>query len=336
MKRKRKGIFLFSKKEKGKSAKGICGPLMVLLAFASEIFHRWIFFANVAPQDEHISTWWNQILCWLSYLNVIILTFAVLIPSINVPVQTRAINLPRGSGRAFWINVHKLRPILATIYVLACGIRGMWPRMDELRICFYDNTISIVAIGRSLATVAELSFCAQICLAVLTISENYLVANTLLVLNVIAQSCCWYSIITQDQRGHTVEESIWLISGFVWTVACFRFNVHADHLSKDAQTFRRRILVAGPLFVLFMGTVDVPMYYSRYQHDLASGREYKSFRTGFAETLTCSSVSHKDSLWLPEIPWMTLYFSFAVWTSIWLAGADIVALNGEKSQKKLS
>jgi hypothetical protein len=296
------------------------------------------FIAGDASPDELYSTWWNQSLCWLTYLNVFLLIFTVLIPAAKSKTAKGpkgGFKLPSGMGQVFWTAVYNLRPLLATIYVIACGIRGVWPRMDELRICFYDSSISVVAIGRSLATIAELSFCAQICLAVLTVSGSYLVANTLLIANVIAQSCCWFSIITQDQRGHTVEESIWLLSGVIWTVSCFGVNENSGMLSSAAKQFRRGMLIAGPLYILFMGIIDVPMYYYRYQHDTAIGRQYKSFEVGVAETLTCSSVSQKDSLWVPEMPWMTLYFSFAVWTSIWLASADINTHNvtDHKSKK---
>lgn len=287
----------------------------------STLVHDWLYFAAAPRADEFCSIWWNQFLCWTAYLNVILLLATVVLPVMTS--SSRGIVLPSGPGQSFWFTVHRVRPWLAAVYVLACGIRGVWPRMDELRICFYDHPISVVAVGRSLATIAELSFCAQICLAVLTITRQYVVANVVLAANVVAQLCCWYSVITQDQRGHTVEESIWLTSGLIWTVSCYCARDTDKTLSPAARLFRNGMLVAGPLYVLFMGVVDVPMYYNRYVHDTLEGREYPSVQEGLADILTCKSVSRLDSLWVPEMPWMTLYFTFAVWVSIWLAQAYI-------------
>lgn len=241
-----------------------------------------------------------------------------------------------GSGRDFWLLAQKVKPFLATMYVIACGIRAMWPRMDEHRGCFYDHPISLVVVGRSLATVAELSFCAQLCLATLTVTGRYGVANLVMISNVVAQSCCWYSVITQDQRGHTVEESIWLLSGVAWT--CSAFVASEAGLSKDAVSFRRGMLIAGPLYVLFMALVDVPMYYNRYLHDASIGRVYQTFTQGLNDIWYCKYVSKSDKIWIPEMPWVSLYFSFAVWTSIWLGRAQIssasTAVDISKKDKK--
>lgn len=284
-----------------------------------EACKSWVFFATDIPPDEFYSIWWSQCLCWLTYFNIVLLA-AVLYPYVyrvgvapTPPIQCKG---------GFWAVVYKLQPLLAIVYVTACGIRGIWPRMDELRVCFYDRTVSVVAIGRTLATIGELSFCAQICLAMLSVSNNLAVANVLMAANVVAQSCCWYSVITQDQRGHTVEESIWLCTGLIWTIVCFGVK-ETTSFSSSAKLFRHGMLIAGPFYVLFMSLVDVPMYYNRFAYDTSIGRVYQTVEAGLAEIMACKAVSQKDSFWVPEMPWMTLYFSCAVWTSIWLAQADI-------------
>ena len=41
----------------------------------------------------------------------------------------------------------------------------------------------------------------------------------------------------------------------------------------------------------------------------------------FFRILTCDCRFHSQPDWIPEMPWMSLYFSFAVWSSIWMAQA---------------
>ena len=53
---------------------------------------------------------------------------------------------------------HSFITILGMIYVFICGIRSIWPREEHGSLCFYDNIISTPFMGRSLATIAELSF----------------------------------------------------------------------------------------------------------------------------------------------------------------------------------
>ena len=56
----------------------------------------------------------------------------------------------------------------------------------------------------------------------------------------------------------------------------------------------------GVADVLFMFSVDVPMYWNRW------------------------TLSHQWQDWKSEVVWMTLYFSVAVWLSPWLVHAPIV------------
>ena len=47
---------------------------------------------------------------------------------------------------------------LAAAYVLGCAFRSFLPMVDVPRICLHDTGVSRIAVGRSVATVAELSF----------------------------------------------------------------------------------------------------------------------------------------------------------------------------------
>jgi hypothetical protein len=80
--------------------------------------------------------------------------------------------------------------------------------------------------------------------------------------------------------------------------------------------------VAG--YVAFMCTVDVPMYFVRWQADLAAGRQFFGLFSGLHDVATRWVVTHDATRWDGEITWMSLYFSTAVWTSLLLASFGLV------------
>ncbi len=76
-----------------------------------------------------------------------------------------------------------------------------------------------------------------------------------------------------------------------------------------------------------MMTVDVPMYYSRWQLDTAMGVEYLSIFDGLLDTGKSCIVNFDWTIWREEIPWMTLYFSVAAWISLALPHAPVITSN---------
>jgi hypothetical protein len=75
-------------------------------------------------------------------------------------------------------------------------------------------------------------------------------------------------------------------------------------------------MVLGAAYVVFMCTVDIPMYMSRWLADKANGREYLSLGQGLKDAWSRWSVTFEWEMWRTEIPWMSLYFSVCVWCSI--------------------
>jgi hypothetical protein len=73
-----------------------------------------------------------------------------------------------------------------------------------------------------------------------------------------------------------------------------------------------------------MSSVDVPMYYVRWQTQLADGREFLGAFSGFYDAATRWVVTHDFARWKNEIAWMSLYFSVAVWSSLALASFALV------------
>jgi hypothetical protein len=235
---------------------------------------------------------------------------------------------PTASPR-YWDAVWRLRYVLALVYVVACGIRGSFPRQDGERGCMFDHPLSLPLVGRCLACVAELSFVALACATTAQIIRAPFVwkfVNLAFCANVVAQSCCNYAIITRDQFGHVVEQSIWTATaaglfGLCLAAMCCPAFFNTLPTSR-AQSFLWGVLLLCPFYVLFMVFVDVPMYYHRALANLAAGRMCLGFWQGIAEISACAFVTQADAFWMPELPWMSLYFSLCVWVGLWMAAGD--------------
>jgi hypothetical protein len=208
---------------------------------------------------------------------------------------------------------------LSSIYVFGCAFRSILPRADVQRITLFDTWWSSVLVGRTVATIAELAFVAQWAI-VLTYAarethSKYVakVAKLALPLIILAEICSWYAVVTTNYLGNSIEESLWAITytliGSATLVLAFRFR-------GALRTVCALATIGSVLYVLFMVTVDVPMYVSRWIGDEAAGKSYLGFFQGIHDLNTRWIVTHDIQQWRSEIAWKTLYFSFAVWVSM--------------------
>jgi hypothetical protein len=279
--------------------------------------------ATPVGDSASLAVAWNNLLSIVSLLNLLFWLRRV---------------YPSATGLSLsWLGVWPIRGYLALMYVTACGIRSIWPRIGGDRVCFWDHPLSPPLVGRSLAFVAELCFAALICMALVRINNTptvRFVASSVFACNWIAQIACTYSVITRDRSGHVLEESIWTVSAIaVFLVALFARS--APSPSSQATSFRRALLVLCPLYILFMVTVDVPMYYRRMVADNELGVQFASITAGLAEIAACQTVTQSDAYWREEMPWMTGYFTAGVWSTLWIATATIDPhLNTAQAQKK--
>jgi hypothetical protein len=72
---------------------------------------------------------------------------------------------------------------------------------------------------------------------------------------------------------------------------------------------------------VFIFWLDVPMYWSRWLADQASGRQYLSLAQGLVDVCRRRVVSSRWEDWKGEVLWMALYFTFGVWSSIFIVYA---------------
>lgn len=211
---------------------------------------------------------------------------------------------------------------LSAVYVAGCAFRSFLPRIDLERVCLVQTGLSNMMVGRSVATVAELCFIAQCALllhqAGSSKNNRFVVMVSLLLIPIIvvAEISSWYAILSTNYFGHVVENSIWTFSAVLLLVSLYL-------LWPDSTRPQRHFLVAMMAFaigyILFMTNVDVPMYWARWNADQLAGVTYLSMTQGIMDASRACNVNFGWDVWRQEIPWMTLYFTVAVWVSISLA-----------------
>jgi hypothetical protein len=223
--------------------------------------------------------------------------------------------------------------ICVSIFAIVCGIRSIWPRSDGQKLCLYKNKISTPIVGRTLATIAEMAFAFLIVLVTTIILfdikkmklgnsntiNSILNYNWIIILLIaIAQICCWIGVITSNPIWNALEESIWTLFGsskliiysyILYILLNSKRTPKSNHLIK----FIPFMMIFMVSYIWFMVTVDVPMYISRYYN---SDGKYVNFFKGIKELSNCKVVSSSFSHWKQEIPWLTLYFTIAVWISM--------------------
>ena len=211
--------------------------------------------------------------------------------------------------------------------MLGCAFRSVLPRADVQRIVLFDTWLSSVMVGRSVATVAELCFAAQWAIVLYALgkvansdtAKN--IAKAIVPIIVVAEIFSWSAVITTNFLGNVLENSLWTITFLLIGIALSRL---VPRFRGPAQ-FAIAAAAAGiAAYVVFMATVDVPMYFGRWQADLASGKDYLGLIAGLHDVATRWIVTHDIAPWRDEIAWMSLYFSTAVWGSLALAGFGLV------------
>jgi hypothetical protein len=111
--------------------------------------------------------------------------------------------------------------LLSGIFAAACAFRSILPRVDLERQCLWNSPLSSIFVGRSVATVAELCFAGQCALLISKLSaltgnaSLHVVGWWIVPLNVLAQLCCWYAVITLNHLGHAIEEILWSVLAFM-------------------------------------------------------------------------------------------------------------------------
>jgi len=225
---------------------------------------------------------------------------------------------PRAGGLGGTSGI-ELMLLLCAAYVFGCAFRSFLPRADVQRICLFDTWLSSVMVGRSVATVAEVCFVVQWAivlhqLGTLTGADTTLNAAWVIVpLILIAECFSWHAVLTRNYLSHAIENSIWAIAFFIIGIGLCRLLPEFNGLVRMVLL----IAIAGIAgYLAFLAAIDVPMYLRRWRLEVAAGSRLLSPLEGLRDVSVRWVVTHDLAEWKEEIPWMSLYFSAAVWASL--------------------
>ena len=220
----------------------------------------------------------------------------------------------------------RLQLLLSAGYVFGCAYRSVLPVFDVPRVTLVNSVLSSAAVGRSVATIAELCFIAQWALMLRDTSRatgsvvGSLAARIVVPMIFVAEICSWYSVLTTSNLGHVFEESLWSVA-----TALIVASLLADWQRWDIRwrTASVWLATAGIGYFLYLVLVDVPMYWLRWVADELAGKTYLSLGQGLLNASGPHVVSYGWKVWKSEMAWMAAYFSVAVWVSIWLVHAPV-------------
>jgi hypothetical protein len=263
---------------------------------------------------------------WLDWSNPVALWWSCLVTvsAVNIILLfwLRALYRANPFGAANAVFAAEPLALLSAIYVFGCAFRSILPRADVERICLFDSWLSSVLIGRSVATLAELCFAIQWVIVLRELgriahsdtAKN--IAKLIVPLIALAETCSWYAVISTNFLGNVLENSLWTVTfALVRLAASFR----------GVARWARAAMAAGAGgYVIFMSLIDVPMYVLRWHAQLADGQQIFGFFAGLHDLASRWVITHSIAQWQDEIPWMSLYFSVAVWTSLLLGGFALV------------
>src|ERR1700710_765739 len=214
-------------------------------------------------------TWSNPLAWWWGMLT--------LVSGVNIAVWFalyHRLHQP-AAGVAGSISGTEIMLLLSAAYVFGCAFRSLLPRADVQRICLFDTWLSSVAVGRSVATIAELAFAAQWAMMLHQLGTTTGAGTTvniawvILPLILIAECFSWHAVLTTRYLGNAVENSIWAATFFLVGIGLCRLLPEVDGPGRGVLV----VAIAGIVaYLAFLMTVDVPMYLSRWRAGLADGR----------------------------------------------------------------
>src|SRR5215467_13346946 len=261
------------------------------------------------PARPSSLAWSNPLAWWWGLLT--------LVSGVNIAVWFwlyRYVQEPSASSLGSASNV-ELMLLFSAAYVFGCAFRSFLPRADVQRICLFDTWLSSVTLGRSVATIAEVCFAAQWAmvlyrLGTMTGADTTLSAAWVIVpLILIAECFSWHAVLTRKFLFNAIENSIWGVSFFVVAIGLCRLLPEFE--GPVAVVLVIAIIgIAG--YLLFLATVDVPMYLTRWRAETTDSSRQLSPLAGLRDASVRWVVTHDIAEWRGEIAWMSLYFSAAV------------------------
>lgn len=261
---------------------------------------------GIVGADAKVLRWWRA-MCALAALNV-----------------------------CLWLAVWHFAPVvgfhgglqltLSGVYVLVCAYRSVFPRIDLERLVVVDTRLSNIFLGRAAATVAEICFAVQLGLLIHQLGVHaglpwvQSAAWAVPVFMVVAQGFCWHSVLTLNHITQAVESLLWA-AGFSWMAILL--GITALYSTGWVNSLAIFGILCSLAFVVYVLSVDAPMYWRRYRLARANGQTYLCVAQGARDAWQRRVCSGSWTAWKADALWLTPYFSFGVWLSmamVWVPG----------------
>ena len=265
------------------------------------------------PARSSSLSWSNPLAWWWGLLT--------LVSGANISVWFllfRYLQEPRTGSLGSTSDI-ELMLFLSAAYVYGCAFRSFLPRADVQRICLFDTWLSSVTVGRSVATVAEICFAVQWAiilhrLGTMTGADITLNAAWVIVPLILTAECfSWHAVLTRNYLGNAIENSIWAVSFFIVGIGLCRL---LPEFRGTVGVVLVTAIIGIACYLVFLATIDVPMYLTRWQAGRVERIGPLSPLEGLRDASVRWVVTHDIAEWKGEIAWMSLYFSAAVWVSL--------------------
>src|SRR3984885_16064033 len=195
--------------------------------------------------------WTNPVSWWWAMLT--------LVSGVNIAAWVLMYRELHDTGSSGRIPGMQIMLLLSAAYVFGCAFRSLLPRADVQRICLFDTWLSSVAVGRSVATVAEVCFAAQWMMILLQLgtmagaSTAVNAAWVIVPLILIAECFSWYAVVTRNYLFNAIENSIWAVAFFIAGVGLCRLLPEFDGAVRVVLAVS---LVGIVVYLAFLMTVD--------------------------------------------------------------------------------
>jgi hypothetical protein len=226
----------------------------------------------------------------------------------------------------------------AVVFTCACAYRAVLPRIDVPRICFFDTPASWPLLGRIAATFAELAWTFQFYTVLRAIHGERVLSmssaarrtvragQAALALALAAECLSWTNLISGSDLFATLEQGVWSVLFFVLAAAyVVALRAWAAH-PKSYRVLALLLVVMG----CEQAWESLGLYLPRYLDEVAAGTPLEPAGAGLARLASCANVTQDMSAWEDDAFWMSGYFSFAVWSSLWLARAPLPSRAGRE------
>ncbi len=219
--------------------------------------------------------------------------------------------------------------LLSAGYVFGCAFRSILPRADVQRICLFDTWLSSVLIGRSVATIAELCFAIQWAIVLARARRRIAHSDTakniakLIVPLIVARGMLF--LVRGDHDRFSRQCSGKLLWTVTFVLIARRARALAVQLPRPGAMADRRARPRARRSTSSSCRPSTCRCMSRAgRRELADGTQSSDFLPACTTSPRAGSSPTTSPAGTEEIPWMSLYFSVAVWTSLLLGGFGLV------------